>query len=48
MPLMRLVPLRSSEQIGIQSIHRARQRLLEQRDGMTSQMACSAALIDEP
>jgi transposase len=38
MPSMRAVPLRSIEQIDVQSYHRARQRLIEQRNGMTSQI----------
>lgn len=35
---MRAVPLRSIEQVDVQSVHRARQRLLEQRNGMTNQI----------
>jgi transposase len=38
MPSMRAVPLRSIEQIDVQAYHRARQRLIEQRNGMTSQI----------
>lgn len=38
MPGMRVVPLRSIEQIDVQAYHRARQRLIEQRNGMTSQI----------
>lgn len=38
MPRMRSVPLRTIAQIDVQSIHRARQRLIEQRNGMTSQI----------
>jgi transposase len=38
MPIMRAVPLRSIEQIDVQAFHRARQRLIEQRSGMTSQI----------
>src|SRR5687768_2628054 len=38
LPSMRAVPLRSIEQIDVQSVHRARQRLLEQRNGMTNQI----------
>ena len=38
LPSMRAVPLRSVEQIDVQAVHRARQRLLEQRNGMTNQI----------
>jgi transposase len=38
MPSMRVVPLRSIEQLDVQAYHRARQRLIEQRNGMTSQI----------
>jgi len=38
LPSMRAVPLRSIEQIDVQAVHRARQRLLEQRNGMTNQI----------
>jgi transposase len=38
LPSMRAVPPRSIEQIDVQSVHRARQRLLEQRNGMTNQI----------
>jgi hypothetical protein len=38
MPSMRVVPLRSIEQVDVQAFHRARQRLIEQRNGMTSQI----------
>jgi transposase len=38
LPSMRAVPLRSIEQIDVQSVHRARQRLIEQRNGMTNQI----------
>ena len=38
LPSMRAVPLRSLEQIDIQALHRARQRLVEQRTGMTNQI----------
>lgn len=38
LPSMRAVPLRSIEQIDVQSMHRVRQRLLEQRNGMTNQI----------
>ncbi len=38
MPSMRVVPLRSIEQIDVQAYHRARQRLIEHRNGMTSQI----------
>ena len=35
---MRAVPLRTIEQLDVQAYHRARQRLVEQRNGMTSQI----------
>jgi transposase len=38
LPGMRPVPLRSLEQIDIQALHRTRQRLVEQRTGMTNQI----------
>lgn len=38
LPSMRIVPLRSIEQLDVQAYHRARQRLVEQRNGMTSQI----------
>lgn len=38
MPNMRAVPLRSIEQLDVKAYHRARQRLFEQRNGMTSQI----------
>jgi transposase len=38
LPGMRAVPLRSIEQIDVQAVHRARQRLIEQRNGMTNQI----------
>jgi transposase len=38
LPSMRPVPLRSIEQLDVQALHRARQRLIEQRTGMTNQI----------
>jgi transposase len=38
LPSMRPVPLRSLEQIDVQALHRARQRLIQQRTGMTNQI----------